>query len=36
MKKVKHFFKSLGKAYLDSMIELYRPALDAGIPVIFH
>ena len=31
MKKVKNLFKKLSKAYLKGYVELYRPALDAGV-----
>ena len=35
MKKVKSLVKRLGKAYFNNWVELYRPAIDAGVPIIF-
>lgn len=35
MKRVKHLVKRIGRAYLNGMVELYRPALDNNVPIHF-
>lgn len=35
MKRVKHLLGVIGKAYLKGMVEMYRPALEYGVPIHF-
>ena len=35
MKRVKHLIKRIGRAYLQGMIEMYRPALENNVPIHF-
>ena len=35
MKRVKHLIGRIGRAYLNGMIEMYRPALEHNVPIIF-
>jgi len=35
MKRVKHLIGRIGRAYLNGMVEMYRPALEHNVPIIF-
>lgn len=35
MKRVKHLIGRIGRAYFNSMTELYRPALKYNVPIHF-
>lgn len=35
MKRVKHLIGRIGRAYLNGMTELYRPALEYNVPIHF-
>jgi hypothetical protein len=35
MKRVKHLIGRMGRAYINGMVEMYRPALEYGVPIHF-
>lgn len=35
MKKVTNLIKKIGKAYVKGWMEMYGPAINAGVPIIF-
>lgn len=35
MKRVKHLIGRIGRAYLNGMTEMYRPALEYGVSIHF-
>lgn len=35
MKRVKHLIGRIGRTYLNGMVDMYRPALEYGVPIHF-
>lgn len=35
MKRVKHLIRRLGHAYIQGMVDMYRPALEYNVPIHF-
>ena len=35
MKRVKHFLKNIGRAYINSCNKFYSPMINAGVPIYF-